>query len=795
MSTHVVPVAGSIAPVSRKPAAKALKVAPAAQRAAPADRQQAVRQVVQQMLANAGVTLTELARRAGISSSTLTRFMNKDVKHTLSTTTLDKLAAVTGVRFEPLAQVAPSPAPATPAPASPAASDNTAEIEDMRRNAAAVTGLGPVCDALDALYAFYERPGVSDDEMDQSADIEPVLRAKLREAPVHDWHPQITMGNVVRKLSAIARYVEPTGFARKAALDPNADEEVNAYGALLNLLAELRAASASDAAWSAYSKVDPAGLVAEARRQYPNGLPMRPIPAAKPSKRLLALMDKFGMLPDIPSLISGIRQIHALDKADPDKSDARGKAYYEAADNLTDKLVAAEPRTLEEAALKLEFLLDDQGDGLTDANEEGLRSIVASLRSGFLQPAPVPTAAVEPAPSPDAHLSKLADQHIANKRAYNSSPGDVDTDHPLWAAYERTRDALHAAVPQTVVGMLAIARAAKDEAWDSVRGKEDPEGTPAARWSWNLVNDLLRLNPPMNPAQPSQNDLSLECLGHDALDSSRKEEEARRRGGKYERSDAPEEQALYDAAQAEAAQHEDRWLMALREMAAIPADGPIGYSAKMVHVLRNMQAGMVDEEIALARSLYEDLRRQHPDMPPIPPGGGGEPTADAAPLVVRVPGGTFFHEPASPGAQPAPRSCEALARKLAEINHEILQADREGTSANSAGQDKVAAHWQSRQTSLTISREKTEDRVLDTPPASIGDALAVLIVGAGRINDLSSNEYSPEEIGVLGETVWKALSNAFYVLAQALQVGADLSAITPVDCGEMGPENYLQVVR
>jgi SOS-response transcriptional repressor LexA len=61
------------------------------------EQQIAVRDLVQQMLAETGLTLTELARRAGVSSTTLTRFMNKDVKHTLSMSTLGKLSVASGV--------------------------------------------------------------------------------------------------------------------------------------------------------------------------------------------------------------------------------------------------------------------------------------------------------------------------------------------------------------------------------------------------------------------------------------------------------------------------------------------------------------------------------------------------------------------------------------------------------------------------------------------------------------------------------------------------------------------------
>lgn len=58
-------------------------------------------------------------------------------------------------------------------------------------------------------------------------------------------------------------------------------------------------------------------------------------------------------------------------------------------------------------------------------------------------------------------------------------------------AYQRTRNAIADAEPQTIEGMLAKARAAKGEATDQA-GVERPESGPAAGWAWDLVNDLLR---------------------------------------------------------------------------------------------------------------------------------------------------------------------------------------------------------------------------------------------------------------------------------------------------------------
>lgn len=80
------------------------------------EQQKAVRELVQRMLAETGLSLTELARRAGVSSTTLTRFMNKDVKHTLSVSTLGKLSVASGVSL-PMGLALPGAATAAPRPA------------------------------------------------------------------------------------------------------------------------------------------------------------------------------------------------------------------------------------------------------------------------------------------------------------------------------------------------------------------------------------------------------------------------------------------------------------------------------------------------------------------------------------------------------------------------------------------------------------------------------------------------------------------------------------------------------
>ena len=95
--------------------------------------------------------------------------------------------------------------------------------------------------------------------------------------------------------------------------------------------------------------------------------------------------------------------------------------------------------------------------------------------------------------NPDADLIRLCEQHDQNRRASNADLEDADDDNALWLAYLDTKYAIDAAQPQTMAGMIAKARAAKGEA-AAPDGSECPENGPAARWAWDLVNDLLRLH-------------------------------------------------------------------------------------------------------------------------------------------------------------------------------------------------------------------------------------------------------------------------------------------------------------
>ena len=95
------------------------------------------------------------------------------------------------------------------------------------------------------------------------------------------------------------------------------------------------------------------------------------------------------------------------------------------------------------------------------------------------------------APNPDAELIRICEAHPAIIGAVNEY-GSGEDDCPLWQVYERSRNAINAAVPVTLAGMVAKARAAKAEA-RNLDGTESPNGCPAETWAWDLVNDLLRL--------------------------------------------------------------------------------------------------------------------------------------------------------------------------------------------------------------------------------------------------------------------------------------------------------------
>ncbi|ONG52211.1 hypothetical protein BKE38_14910 [Pseudoroseomonas deserti] len=74
------------------------------------EQQQAAKALLERMLRTTGLTPSELARAAKLTPSTLTRFLNSPVRHTLSARTLTKLSAYSGVAVPPAVLPALPPA-------------------------------------------------------------------------------------------------------------------------------------------------------------------------------------------------------------------------------------------------------------------------------------------------------------------------------------------------------------------------------------------------------------------------------------------------------------------------------------------------------------------------------------------------------------------------------------------------------------------------------------------------------------------------------------------------------------
>ena len=122
----------------------------------------------------------------------------------------------------------------------------------------------------------------------------------------------------------------------------------------------------------------------------------------------------------------------------------------------------------------------------------GLAAIAANPTAALpAQPADTDALDRRPAASPDDELIRLCLEHPTIIAAVNDY-GSGEDDCSLWQAYERSRNAINSAVPVTMAGMVAKARAAKAEA-RNLDGSESPNGCPAETWAWDLVNDLLRL--------------------------------------------------------------------------------------------------------------------------------------------------------------------------------------------------------------------------------------------------------------------------------------------------------------
>src|SRR3712207_3460751 len=96
----------------------------------------------------------------------------------------------------------------------------------------------------------------------------------------------------------------------------------------------------------------------------------------------------------------------------------------------------------------------------------GLAAVSAPLASVAGSPA---------AASPDAEMIRLCEAHPA-VLVVLADYGSGQDDCPIWQAYVCSRDAIHAAKPVTLAGIVAKARAAKAEAFNPETGTENPNG-------------------------------------------------------------------------------------------------------------------------------------------------------------------------------------------------------------------------------------------------------------------------------------------------------------------------------
>jgi hypothetical protein len=100
---------------------------------------------------------------------------------------------------------------------------------------------------------------------------------------------------------------------------------------------------------------------------------------------------------------------------------------------------------------------------------------------------------------PDAEFIRFCAGHQSKLKAFEADQRDSD-ESPFWPPYNHSLRVINEVEPKTIEGLVAKAYAAKVEAYNHGRdGQEDPEGTHAEGWAWNLINDLIRINAAPNP--------------------------------------------------------------------------------------------------------------------------------------------------------------------------------------------------------------------------------------------------------------------------------------------------------
>ncbi|APT57799.1 hypothetical protein RGI145_12430 [Roseomonas gilardii] len=222
--------------------------------------------------------------------------------------------------------------------------------------------------------------------------------------------------------------------------------------------------------------------------------PLFPVPRWDPIPRLAAVIQAVDTATALPDLMSCLIELDRLNDPDP----TRAPYPLEEDNDWTDRWVLAEAKVLERiAGLRPETADQAQtlfklmaarieDDVIERANvNQYIWSALMTAHECLWSPA---TAAAA-----DTDLIRTCHLHPAYIKAYNLHGGDLELEKdPLWKAYEQSRDAISDFEPKSISGMLAKAHAAKAEAANK-DGTENPDGTMAATWSWDLVNDLLRL--------------------------------------------------------------------------------------------------------------------------------------------------------------------------------------------------------------------------------------------------------------------------------------------------------------
>ena len=98
-----------------------------------------------------------------------------------------------------------------------------------------------------------------------------------------------------------------------------------------------------------------------------------------------------------------------------------------------------------------------------------------------------------PLGGPDGWLIQLCEQHAINHQAYCRDNSDLEPeDDPSWLTYISTSNAIDAARPQTLAGVVAKARCALIEA-KQPSGRYGWDGSTGGRWAGDLMGDLIRL--------------------------------------------------------------------------------------------------------------------------------------------------------------------------------------------------------------------------------------------------------------------------------------------------------------